>query len=53
MVGLLSGSNDTIERLERFERFELNGVTPIHWTVKGQKLEYRSSEFWVDSFSLR
>jgi hypothetical protein len=27
-------------------------VTPIDWTVKGQKLEYRSSEFGVDSFSL-
>jgi hypothetical protein len=28
------------------------GVTPIDWTVKGQKLEYRNSEFGVDSFSL-
>jgi hypothetical protein len=41
------------ERLELFERIERLGVTPIDWTVKGRKLEYRNPEFGVDSFSLR
>jgi hypothetical protein len=41
-----------VERFQRVERLERSGVNPIDWTVKGQKLEYRSSEFGVDSFSL-